>query len=201
MSTSGFDPKRTYSDLDDPNSRRAAPPVGRFAETCDFIGVVVNGFGVGMIQSITPIQNRPVNPVYEIGNIYPVELVPQNFSGTIECSRVTLFKNDLISAIYRGDVSRGGPPIDITKIQTIADITFPMDIQMITINPLGPPTIREYTECWITSYRFPVTAGNKIITESASFAFRRITNSPSSSFVAPTTQQEGAGQLGLPFKG
>ncbi|CAK9251729.1 unnamed protein product [Sphagnum jensenii] len=163
----------------------------------------INGIAVGLIQRFAPREAREVMPQYEIGNIYPVEFVPSTWSGQIEVTRLEIFKDSLFDALQFnaaltqntydlaqywpsnkfGPVQGSGPngtgagttgPI----VTTLADIQWPINIQVHTTNPapeVNQITIKTYEECWITGSGTTFDAGAKTVAENATFTFRNTT--------------------------
>jgi len=60
-------------------------------------------------------------------------------------------------------------------VTTIADIQWPIDFQVHTMNPAPETnqiTIKTFEECWITGYGVSYDAGAKTVMESVTFTFR-----------------------------
>ena len=181
----------------------SVPPKGRKVVSADFVAMYIGGIAVGLIQRFAPREAREVMPQYEIGNIYPVEFVPSTWSGQIEVARLEIFKDNLFDAFQfnssltqntydlaqywpsnkQGPVMGSGPngtgsgttgPI----VTTLADIQWPIDIQVHTTNPapeVNQITIKTFEECWITGYGTSFDAGAKTVMESVTFTFRNTT--------------------------
>lgn len=178
----------------------SVPPKGRTAISADFVIMYVNGIAIGVVQRFSPRETRAVMPQYEIGDIYPVEFIPSVWTGEIEVQRLEIFKDCLFDALQYnqalvqdtydlahywpsdkfGPVYGGGPnsPGGNTYgpvITTIADIQWPIDIQIHVTNPapeINQISIKTYIECWITGYSKSYDAGAKVVAENATFMYR-----------------------------
>ena len=154
-----------------------------------------------MVQRFAPTETRGVMPQYEIGNIYPVEMVPSVWSGEIEASRVEIFKDSFFDAFqFNADLNSDkyflkdywpsnkvsaqtgirGPNTTASGISgpvitNIADIQWPIDIDVHITNPnpmKNGITIKTYLECWITGYQTSYDAGAKVVAEGVRFMYR-----------------------------
>lgn len=179
----------------------SVPPQGRTVVSADFVIMYVNNVAIGMVQRFAPTETRGVMPQYEIGNIYPVEMVPSVWSGEIEASRVEIFKDSFFDAFqFNADLNsdkyflkdywpsnkRGaqtglstpnstGAGIQGPVITNIADIQWPIDIDVHITNPnpkVNGITIKTYLECWITGYQTSYDAGAKVVAEGVRFMYR-----------------------------
>lgn len=166
-------------------------PTNRTVETSDYVILNVNGRDIGLVQEVRANQNRPVQWVYEISNITPVEAVPGRFSGTVSLKRIMSFYAEMLDAInyLKSLYDTGIIPEDPTAMYNIAYAVTPIDIMlkfklpsdlniqvsgaaMLTDNRMITKTFRE---CWITKLEFGVTNGDdRMIAESIDFAYRDI---------------------------
>ena len=88
-----FDPTYQYGTNADAVNHASIAPNGRRVVTADYAILYINGHSVGLVQRFSPSETRPVAPQYEIGNIYPVEFIPQPWSGRIQVGRLEIFKD------------------------------------------------------------------------------------------------------------
>jgi hypothetical protein len=180
----------------------SVPPKGRKVESADFIIMYINGIAIGLIQRFAPRETRDVMPQYELGNIYPVEFVPSVWTGSIDVTRLEIFKDSLMDAFQfnaslaqntydlaeywpsnkwgpsQGSTNSGGAGTVGPIVTTIADIQWPIDIQVHTTNPapeVNQITIQTFEECWITGYGTSYDAGAKTVAENVTFTFRNKT--------------------------
>jgi len=198
-----FDPNYPYAGID-PVSHASVAPNGRRTITADYAILYIQGASVGMVQRFSPSESRPVAPQYEIGNVYPVEFIPQPWSGRIQVGRLEIFKNQLYNAFgfntfgYQttNDTGLGGntpgtlspnPPYwptdkldsqtSLPIITTLADIQWPLDMSIHIQMPInaGGIYVKNYVECWITEYSTSYDAGAKVVAENVSFTYRNVT--------------------------
>lgn len=195
-----FDVNYQYGVKTQEVTHASVPPKGRKVVSADFIIMYINGVAVGLIQRFAPREAREVMPQYEIGNIYPVEFVPSTWTGIIEVSRLEIFKDSLFDALqFNASLSQntydlaeywpsnkfgptqgsgpnnGGSGTTGPIVTTLADIQWPIDIQIHTTNPapeVNQITIKTYQECWITGYGTSFDAGAKTVAESVTFTYR-----------------------------
>lgn len=197
----GFDTNYKYGSGTQEVTHLSVPPKGRKVISADFVAMYIGNIAVGLIQRFAPREAREVMPQYEIGNIYPVEFVPSTWSGQIEVARLEIFKDSLFDAFqYNTQLNlpnyldlmnywpnnKQGPIMGTGAngtgsgttgyiVTTIADIQWPIDIQVHTMNPapeVNSITIKTFEECWITGYGTSYDAGAKTVMESCTFTFR-----------------------------
>lgn len=198
-----FNPAYPYGQGTASVEHESVPPLGRTVLSADFIVLLINNITVGRVQRFSPKESRAVAPQYEIGNIYPVEFVPMTWTGEIEVQRLEIFKDSLFDAFQYNMALNAGDPYDIASywpankygqinvsgpnvtgsqqtgpiVTTIADIQWPIDMQIHINNP-GPEaqnngvTVHTYQECWITGWTTAYDAGAKIVAETATFMYR-----------------------------
>lgn len=195
-----FNVNRPYGTGTQEVSHQSVPAKGRSLVTADFVTISVNNVEIGLVQRVAPRENRDVIPQYEIGNQYIVEFVPSVWSGTLEISRLEVFKDSLIDAFQYnsalvadtydlasywpankvGPSTSGGPNsvgagIAQPEVTILADIQWPIDISLNTINPapdVNGITVKTYQECWITSIGSSYDSGSKTVMESVTFVWR-----------------------------
>ena len=181
-----FNPNYVYGTGVDQVSFASTPAQGRRVVTADFALLYINNVSIGLVQRFTPTETRPVAPQYEIGNIYPVEFVPQPWSGRIQVQRLEIFKNALYNAFgYNAGIGQYGltnywPSDKVVNgqpvVTTLADIQWPIDMQIHIANPAltNSMTVKYYVECWITEFGSSYDSGAKVVAENVSFTFRNI---------------------------
>jgi hypothetical protein len=183
-----FNPNYVYGTGVDQNSFASTPAQGRRVVTADFAILYINNVSIGLVQRFTPTESRPVAPQYEIGNIYPVEFVPQPWSGRIQVQRLEIFKNALYNAFgFNAGINTYGLtnfwPSDKRDasnspiVTTLADIQWPLDMSIHIANPAltNSITVKTYIECWITEFGTSYDSGAKVVAENVSFTFRNTT--------------------------
>lgn len=216
-----FNQNRSYGIGTQEVTHQSVAAKGRGLVTADFVTLSVNNVEVGLVQRVAPRENRDVIPQYEIGNQYIVEFVPSVWSGTLEISRLELFKDNLFNAFqYNSALSadtydlknywpanKVGPSTSSAPnspgsglsqpiVTTLADIQWPIDLAINTINPapdVNDITTKTYQECWITSIGSSYDSGAKTVMESVTFVWRNavVTQSSINTFA---TNQFGNGQ-------
>lgn len=200
-----FNPNYQYGTNADAVSFASVPANGRRVVTADFALLYLTGVtglptSVGLVQRIAPTENRPVQAQFEIGDIYPVEFIPQPWSGTIQVARLEIFLNQLYKAFgfdnginayglapyWPQDKYSNGVPI----VTSLADIQWPIDMSIHIMNPpiTQTVTVKTYVECWITNFGVSYDAGAKIVAENVSFVYRNttITDVPTASIAGLT---------------
>jgi hypothetical protein len=197
-----FDPSYQYGVKTQEITHLSVPPKGRKVVSADFVAMYIGNIAIGLIQQFAPREAREVLPQYEIGDIYPVEFVPSTWSGQIDVRRLEIFKDSLFDAFqYNQALLPGVDTYDLYNywpadkfgpvqgatvngtgsgtrgavITTIADIQWPINIAVHTMNPapeVNGITVKTYLECWITGYQTAFDAGAKTVMESVSFTYR-----------------------------
>jgi len=198
-----FDSNYKYGTGTQEVTHLSVPPKGRKVVSADFVAMYINGIAVGLVQRFAPREAREVMPQYEIGNIYPVEFVPSTWTGQIEVARLEIFRDSLFDAFQfnssltkntydlaqywpsnkKGPIQGSGPNgagsgTTGNIVTTLADIQWPINIQVHTTNPapeVNKITIKTFEECWITGYGTSFDAGAKTVMESVTFTFRNTT--------------------------
>lgn len=196
----GFDVNYKYGTGTQEVTHLSVPPKGRKVVSADFVAMYINGIAVGLVQRFAPREAREVMPQYEIGNIYPVEFVPSTWTGQLEVARLEIFKDSLFDAFqFNASLTRNtydlrqywpankyGPVMGSGAngtgsgtsgaiVTTLADIQWPIDIQVHTTNPapeVNQITIKTFIECWITGYGTSFDSGAKTVMENVTFTFR-----------------------------
>jgi len=184
-----FDPNYQYGTNADAVSFASIPATGRRVVTADFAILYLTGVtglptSIGLVQRFSPTEQRPVQAQFEIGDIYPVEFIPQPWSGTIQVQRLEIFKNQLysafgfdngiaaygLSAYWPQDKYSNGVPV----VTSLADIQWPIDMSLHIQNPAitQSVTVKSFIECWITNFGTSYDAGAKIVAENVSFVYR-----------------------------
>lgn len=182
-----FNKNYRYGTQADGVSHASVAPNGRRVVTADFAIMYIGNQSIGLVQRFTPSESRAVAPQFEIGNIYPVEFVPQPWSGTIQVARLEIFKNFLykafgfdggikdygLAAYWPQDKVVNGQPV----VTSLADIQWPIDLSVHITNPpaVNTITVKNYVECWITQFGTTYDAGAKVVAENVSFTFRNVT--------------------------
>ena len=186
-----FDPTYQYGTNADAVNHASIAPNGRRVVTADYAILYINGHSVGLVQRFSPSETRPVAPQYEIGNIYPVEFIPQPWSGRIQVGRLEIFKNQLYKAFGFDDyLNQAGDPLGLANywpddkksggkpiVSTLADIQWPLNMSLHIQNPINAKgiTVKNYIECWITEFSTSYDAGAKVVAENVSFTIRNVT--------------------------
>lgn len=184
-----FNKNYQYGTNADGVSHASVAPNGRRVVTADFAMMYIGNQSIGLVQRFVPSESRPVQAQFEIGNIYPVEFVPSVWSGTIQVSRLEIFKNALykafgfdngitdygLAAYWPEDKMVNGQPV----CTSLADIQWPIDISVHITNPpvTKSITVKNYVECWITQFSTSYDAGAKVVAENVTFQFRNVTYS------------------------
>jgi hypothetical protein len=182
-----FNKNYQYGTQADGISHNSVAPNGRRVVTADFAVMYIGNQSIGLVQRFTPSETRPVQPQFEIGNIYPVEFIPQPWQGTLQVSRLEIFKNFLYKAFgfdngiadygltqyWPQDKLVNGKPV----VTSLADIQWPIDISLHITNPpaVGTITVKSFKECWITQSGTSYDSGAKVVAENVSFTFRTVT--------------------------
>ena len=213
-----FNPAQPYGVATQQVQHQSVPPKGRHVVSADFAIVYIGNVAVGMVQRFSPRETRGVMPQYELGNIYPVEFVPSVWAGEIEVARLDLFKDSLFDAFQYNQMLNNPNFVDLANywpsnklgplygngsvgnqlakpvITTIADIQWPLDIQVQITNPAPETnnlTVKTYLECWVTGYQTTYDAGAKVVSENVTFVYRNAMIQESA-IVSPTTFQGAA---------
>ena len=169
------------------------PTNGRIILTADAAVMYVAGVAIGMIQRFAISENRPVTPMYELGNNYIAEFVPQMWVGQIQASRMTLYKNGFFDALQLNTaLNATSPNLHLAEfwpsdkraadgsaiISMLADIQFPIDqisLQITNPNPAqNQITVKNFVECWIESYSTAYDSGNRAVAENITFKYRNV---------------------------
>jgi hypothetical protein len=154
----------------------------------------IGSFTIGYARRATETQSRPVNPIYEVGTVGIIEMVPgQPAPVTLALEHVAIYGATLVGIIAKaiasgnlaGVSAAAGLSLDDTKTalqiwiqkrlgagRTIADITSIADMpvgfqcQLNEQHPLDDTKlfITTYQNCWITRYSRPVVATGDLLT-------------------------------------
>ena len=170
----------------------AYPPQGKLVESSDFVVMSVtppsgNSRTVGAVQSMNITEDRPINWIYEIGNIRAIDYTFGNYHGTLTVNRAVIFADELYDALgYYNSSVRLGVPLEAAstgntsnRIFNLSEILIPLDISAIInlppANGIYYHLIKTYKNCMIThmGYNYQVAA-NRVVIEAATFTFNDI---------------------------
>lgn len=158
------------------------------------IELLIGNFTIGYAKSVTETQERPVNPIYEIGSVGVIEMVPgQPAPVSLSLAHVAIYGATLpmivAKAIASGNLSgisaAAGLSLDDTKtalqnwvtarlgagrtmadISTLADMPVGFQVRINEQHPLDVTKvfITTYSNCWITRYSRPIVATGDLLT-------------------------------------
>ena len=158
------------------------------------VELTIGNFKIGYARRMTETQTRPVNPVYEIGTVGIVEMVPgQPAPVTLALEKAQIYGATLVNIIAKavdsGDLSgisaAAGLSLEDTKtalriwvekrlgagaafggIQTLADMPVGFQIKTEEQHPVDESKlyIGTYHNSWITRYTRPIVASGDLLT-------------------------------------
>lgn len=157
------------------------------------VELMIGSFPIGYARRATETQSRPVNPVYEIGSVGVIEMVPgQPAPVTLALEKVAIYGATLVGiiakAIDSGDLAgvsaAAGLSLDDTKsalriwverrlgagkslgdVSTLADMPVGFQCRLNEQHPLDDTKvfISTYHNCWITRYTRPIVASGDLM--------------------------------------
>ena len=157
------------------------------------VELLIGNWPIGYARRVTETQTRPVNPIYEIGTVGPIEMVPgQPAPVTLALEKVAIYGATMIGivakAIDSGDLAgvskAAGLSLEDTKTalkvwvqkrlgagSTIGDVTSLADMpvgfqcKLNEQHPLDDTKvfITTYNNCWITRYSRPVVSTGDLL--------------------------------------
>lgn len=133
------------------------------------VSVFLRGTKVGVIQSITRSESRPMTPVQELGTENVVQILPGNTTGgTVAVERFALYRDrfhQLLGSVD-GQLDNRGDLFNNLYQQRI-----PFEIQVSTRTPSGQATTETFVDCWLSDYRKSIAVGQIQLTESATITY------------------------------
>ena len=153
----------------------------------------VGTFTIGYAKQVTETQARPVNPVYEIGTVGIVEMVPgQPAPVTLALEHVAIYGASMINviamAIDSGNLSgisaaaglseadtaialktwlqqRLGANATMSNVYSLSDMPVGFAAKVMEQSPIDASAvyITTYNNCWITRYTRPIKATGDLL--------------------------------------
>lgn len=136
---------------------------------------------VGVVQNYTWQEQRAVNYIWELGSDVPY-LIPDRTYGTIQIGRVMIIGNDIVNALYNGDlkgaaVNNKNEFAGVSLLNSIKDATKPLDILFVAFATNGSGDTkysRVFKNCHIESRTEQIQAGQVTLMEDVSMRYEAI---------------------------
>lgn len=153
----------------------------------------IGTFTIGYARQVTETQARPVNPVYEIGTVGIVEMVPgQPAPVTLSLEHVAIYGATMINvvalAIESGNLAgisaaaglsvadtatalniwlqqRLGANANMGDVFSLSDMPVGFQVKVLEQSPVNAAAvfITTYNNCWITRYTRPIKASGDLL--------------------------------------
>lgn len=157
----------------------------------------IGNFTIGYARRVTETQSRPVNPLYEVGSVGVIEMVPgQPTPVTLALEHVAIYGATMIGIVAKaiasgnlaGVSAAAGLSLDDTKsalalwvqkrlgagrglgdVASLADMPVGFQCQLLEQHPLDDTKvfITTYHNCWMTRYSRPIVASGDLLTVEA----------------------------------
>jgi hypothetical protein len=157
------------------------------------VELLIGNWPIGYARRVTETQTRPVNPIYEIGTVGPIEMVPgQPAPVTLALEKVAIYGATMVGivakAIDSGDLAgvskaaglsledtktalkvwvqkRLGAGATIGDVTSLADMPVGFQAKLNEGHPLDDTKvfITTYNNCWITRYSRPVVSTGDLL--------------------------------------
>lgn len=158
------------------------------------VELTIGNFIIGYARRVTETQSRPVNPLYEVGTVGVIEMIPgQPAPVALSLEKVAIYGATMVGIVAKaiasgnlaGVSAAAGLSLDDTKtalqiwvqkrlgagrtmadISSLADMPIGFQCQMNEQHPLDDTKlfITTYSNCWITRYTRPVVSTGDLLT-------------------------------------